>query len=321
VTGSAVAIPLLGATGASAASGTTWDQVATCESGGSWSENSGNGYYGGLQISQANWEKYGGLAYASFPDQASRSQQIAVAEEMLDDQGIKAWPTCGLIAGLDEDSDSADVDTGTADDGDSNSQGSSDSSRSSNPSDSTDLSDSSESSSPSAESPSHGKSSKEEGRGKGNEKGESDKSDPSSEFDSASGSGVDGDDTQDSDSMPADSAKRDESDNFGQGEGYSGLVDTGSLGTGRHRGDTADEAAGESDSDSSSGRHAARGDGGAGDASGDAYTVRLGDTLVSIADSLDLDGGWRGLYALNEQEIGPDPGRIVPGQTLVVGAE
>ncbi|WP_337192122.1 transglycosylase family protein [Streptomyces sp. HUCO-GS316] len=317
MTGSAVAIPLLGATGASAASGTTWDQVATCESGGSWSENSGNGYYGGLQISQANWEKYGGLAYASFPDQASRSQQIAVAEEMLDDQGIKAWPTCGLIAGLDEDSDSAGVDTGTADDGDSNSQGSSDSSRSPKSSDSTDLSDSSESSSPSAESPSHGKSPKEEGNGRG----ESDKSEPSSESDSGSDSGVDGDDSQDSDNMPADSTKHDESDNFGQGEGYSGLVDTGSLGSGRHRGDTADEAAGESGSGSSAGRHAARGGGGAGDASGDSYTVRLGDTLVSIADSLDLDGGWRGLYALNEQEIGPDPGRIVPGQTLVVGAE
>ncbi|HET9381194.1 MAG TPA: transglycosylase family protein, partial [Streptomyces sp.] len=88
VTGSAIAIPLLGATGASAASGTTWDQVAECESGGSWSADTGNGRYGGLQLTQANWEKYGGLDYATSADQASRSQQIAVAEKVLADQGV-----------------------------------------------------------------------------------------------------------------------------------------------------------------------------------------------------------------------------------------
>src|SRR5690606_8207079 len=76
VTGSAIAIPLLGASGASAADGETWDRVAEGESGGSWSQNTGNGYYGGLQLTQDDWENYGGLEYARSADQASRNQQI-----------------------------------------------------------------------------------------------------------------------------------------------------------------------------------------------------------------------------------------------------
>src|SRR2546430_2749188 len=82
---------------ASAADGTTWDKVAECESGGSWSENNGNGYYGGLQMTQDNWEKYGGLDYAPSADLASRSQQIAVAEKILDAKGTSAWTTCALL--------------------------------------------------------------------------------------------------------------------------------------------------------------------------------------------------------------------------------
>ncbi|MEV7143590.1 transglycosylase family protein [Streptomyces tauricus] len=116
VAGSAIAIPLLGASGASAASGTTWDAVAECESGGSWSADTGNGLYGGLQMTQETWEEHGGLDYAPSADQASRSQQIAVAEKILADQGTGAWTTCGLVAGLTQDSDSADVDTGVAED-------------------------------------------------------------------------------------------------------------------------------------------------------------------------------------------------------------
>ncbi|MCZ9347039.1 transglycosylase family protein, partial [Streptomyces sp. TRM76130] len=101
VTGSAIAIPLLGATGAHAADGTAWDRVAECETGGAWSQNSGNGYYGGLQLTQEDWEAFGGLDYARTADQASRSQQIQVAERVLAAQGTAAWPTCGLLAGLD----------------------------------------------------------------------------------------------------------------------------------------------------------------------------------------------------------------------------
>ncbi|MFI7341951.1 transglycosylase family protein [Streptomyces sp. NPDC050085] len=96
VTGAAVAVPLMGATGASAATTSEWDQVASCESGGNWSINTGNGYYGGLQFSASTWAAYGGTAYASTANQASKAQQIAVAEKVLASQGKGAWPSCGV---------------------------------------------------------------------------------------------------------------------------------------------------------------------------------------------------------------------------------
>ncbi|WP_338699441.1 transglycosylase family protein [Streptomyces sp. Q6] len=96
VAGAAVAVPLMGATSASAATTSEWDQVAQCESGGNWAINTGNGYYGGLQFSSSTWAAYGGTAYASTANQASKAQQIAVAEKVLASQGKGAWPSCGV---------------------------------------------------------------------------------------------------------------------------------------------------------------------------------------------------------------------------------
>ncbi|MEV0176524.1 transglycosylase family protein [Streptomyces sp. NPDC050803] len=304
VTGSAIAIPLLGATGASAAEGNTWDRVAECESGGSWSENSGNGYYGGLQVTQENWEEYGGTTYAASADLASRSQQIAVAERILADQGLAAWPTCGPLSGLDEKSGSVDVDTGVAEDA-TGSTGSSDSSDSSDSSGSSGLLDSIDGSS--TESPSVDAS---------DNSAKSDKSakpSKSAESEESTESG----DSQESDSESTDGTEGDNSDNSGQGEGDSALIDTG---TGRHRGDSADEETTDDRADSA-GRHASRGDAVARDAADGSYTVRNGDSLTGIADSLDLNGGWRGLYAENKATVGTDPDLIIPGQTLEVGVE
>ncbi|MBM7459757.1 hypothetical protein JOE26_002432 [Rhodococcus coprophilus] len=81
----------LGTGTANAASG-NWDAVAQCESGGNWAINTGNGYYGGLQFSQSTWEAYGGTGYAH---NASRDEQIRVAENVLAGQGPGAWPVCG----------------------------------------------------------------------------------------------------------------------------------------------------------------------------------------------------------------------------------
>jgi hypothetical protein len=75
--------------------GHDWDAVARCESGGNWSINTGNGYYGGLQFSQSTWLAYGGGGYAGRADLATKSQQIAVAELVLAGQGAGAWPICG----------------------------------------------------------------------------------------------------------------------------------------------------------------------------------------------------------------------------------
>jgi resuscitation-promoting factor RpfA len=90
---------LLGPAGAANASGVNWDAVAQCESGGNWSINTGNGYYGGLQFNRGTWLAYGGGKYASTANRASRSEQIAIAEKVLRGQGIGAWPVCGKRAG------------------------------------------------------------------------------------------------------------------------------------------------------------------------------------------------------------------------------
>ncbi|MFF5428243.1 MULTISPECIES: transglycosylase family protein [unclassified Streptomyces] len=96
VTGAAVAAPLMATGTASAATASEWDRVAQCESGGNWSINTGNGYYGGLQFSASTWAAYGGTAYASTANLASKSQQIAIAEKVLAGQGKGAWPSCGV---------------------------------------------------------------------------------------------------------------------------------------------------------------------------------------------------------------------------------
>lgn len=112
VTGSALALPLLAATNASAADTSTWDNVAECESGGTWSADFGSGAYGGLQFTQEQWNNAGGLEYAKRPDLASRSQQIAVGERVLASQGPQAWPLCAASSGLVKDGPAADVDPG-----------------------------------------------------------------------------------------------------------------------------------------------------------------------------------------------------------------
>ena len=97
---------VLGVTGvafsgtANAAPDSDWDRLAQCESGGNWGINTGNGYQGGLQFSPSTWNAYGGQQYAPTAHQASRDQQIAVAERVLEGQGWGAWPSCSSSLGL-----------------------------------------------------------------------------------------------------------------------------------------------------------------------------------------------------------------------------
>ncbi|WP_169795313.1 transglycosylase family protein, partial [Kribbia dieselivorans] len=79
---------------------TVWDRVAMCESGGNWAINTGNGYYGGLQFSPTTWKAFGGGQYAAYAHQASRSEQILIAQKVLAVQGPGAWPVCSKRAGL-----------------------------------------------------------------------------------------------------------------------------------------------------------------------------------------------------------------------------
>lgn len=93
----AVGAPLAVAGTANAVPNSVWDRLAQCESGGNWQINTGNGYYGGLQFSAGTWRAFGGKG---LPHQASRGQQIAVAERTLAAQGWGAWPACSRKLGL-----------------------------------------------------------------------------------------------------------------------------------------------------------------------------------------------------------------------------
>lgn len=107
--GAGMAMPLIGAGTAQAADVDTWNKVAACESTNNWSINTGNGYYGGLQFAQSTWEAFGGTRYAPRADLATKDEQIAVAEKVLDGQGPGAWPVCSVKAGLTRGGDTPDI--------------------------------------------------------------------------------------------------------------------------------------------------------------------------------------------------------------------
>ena len=92
IAGALAVAPMALATGTASADSVNWDAVAACESGGNWAINTGNGYYGGLQFTQSTWSANGG---SGSPHNASREEQIRVAENVLHSQGIGAWPVCG----------------------------------------------------------------------------------------------------------------------------------------------------------------------------------------------------------------------------------
>lgn len=95
----ALCLALLGlGAGTASAAPHNWEEVAQCESGGDWSTNTGNGFYGGLQFTPETWKSHGGKGLAS---EASKAEQIMVAENVLQTQGRGAWPVCGQYLTLD----------------------------------------------------------------------------------------------------------------------------------------------------------------------------------------------------------------------------
>ncbi|MCQ8192398.1 transglycosylase family protein [Streptomyces rugosispiralis] len=314
VTGAGLAMPLFGAAGAQAAQTATWDHVAECESGGMWSANEGNGFYGGLQLTLDMWKKYGGTEYAPRPDLASRSQQISVAEAILGDRGPDAWPSCALGAGLTDGGGAPDVDPGSTatpdqgtgrggdDPGDRGRDGSSSDADGSGASGDADKSDAPDASG-SAE-------------------------DPEAPHTSKSPDGLDGSASDDpasdgSDSDGSDSGRSSDSGGSSASDGSktpSADPSADPSPSGRHRGSPdAGERTDDGDAGSGrpSGRHASRGGSDRDDGStGDDYTVRPGDNLSGIAEHQNVARGWEGLYESNEDLIGADPDLIIPGQRL-----
>jgi hypothetical protein len=299
VTGSAIAIPLLGAGSASAADASTWDRVAECESGGAWSADFGNGFYGGLQFSEETWAAYGGTAYAPSADLASRSQQIAVAEKVLAAEGPQAWPACGPLAGLVDDGTDTGVDPGI-------------------------LPLPQQSEAPAAE-PSEDAS---------GEDAPTDPRDSETLEDSSGGSGRTGasegadtsEPTREADGAPDPTDEATTAPDAADGAAGAAPSDDATSGGGKHRGAPADDEAetGNTEEGRESGRHASRGDSsgrnGVDEATGPGtYTVQPGDSLCDIAAEKDVPGGWPALYEANEETVGADPDLILPGQSLDLG--
>jgi len=92
ITGGLLAAPVALSTATAHADSVDWDAIASCESGGNWSTSTGNGFHGGLQFTMSTWRANGG---SGSPENASRSEQIRVAENVLRSQGLGAWPSCG----------------------------------------------------------------------------------------------------------------------------------------------------------------------------------------------------------------------------------
>lgn len=76
-----------------------WDRLAQCEASGNWASTVGF-YEGGLQFHPQTWDAYKPSGYPDHAYQATREQQIAVAERVLADQGWGAWPACSSELGL-----------------------------------------------------------------------------------------------------------------------------------------------------------------------------------------------------------------------------
>ncbi|MER5550160.1 transglycosylase family protein [Streptomyces sp. NPDC002793] len=293
VTGSAIAIPLLGAGSAQAADASTWDRVAECESGGMWSADLGNGYYGGLQLSEDTWSDYGGTDYASRADLASRSQQIAVAEKVLADKGPQAWSSCSVISGLAVDEGLPGVDPGDEPSAEPSDTATPSGTPSPEASDAEDETAGAEDESDASEAP--------EGSGDAEGGADEDTTEDSTDRGEA-GASPSATPSPEASGTPGDS----------KGDGANG---------GKHRGTPAPEADAGSGPDAGrdSGRHASRGDSGAREGAEGTYTVRDGDNLWAIADAQELSGGWSALYEANKDELGSDPDLILPGQSLDLG--
>ncbi|MGA5237012.1 transglycosylase family protein [Streptomyces cinereoruber] len=339
VTGSAMALPLLATGSASAADAATWDRVAECESGGQWTANFGNGMYGGLQFTQGDWERHGGLAYAPSADLASRAQQIAVAEKALAG-GSDAWGTCAPIAGLTNDGKPTGVDPGPA--------------AAPTPSVAPVPESAWNSGAPgaSATTPSTGapESSATPSAPSTAPAAPSAPADPTAPATSATPTTPATPSAPTGSANPTDPADPtlpvdptapvapDESVTPGTSVTPGIPGDEGASvapGTGKHRGEAAPEETDNSDTSAEPGRHASgKGNSpegvesapGAGEAknpdatdsqgSSGEYVVRPGDSLSGIAQANELPGGWAALYDANKRTVGIDPDLILPGQNL-----
>ncbi|MDB1087214.1 transglycosylase family protein [Streptomyces sp. ACA25] len=308
MTSAGLALPLLGAGAAQAATGETWDAVATCESDGAWSADTGNGYYGGLQLPLSLWEEFGGKEFADRPDLASRSQQIEVAERILAEQGLRAFPSCSLGTGLSQEHRAARA--GTVE------EHAEESAAGVEPGGSggTDGTTGAEA----APGGTDGERGTQEAQSRDGEvlpgAGDRKPAEEPGAAGAAEGAG------------PARDAAGEPEEDVDGGAGEASAAQdgdpSGERAGGKHRGTPAEEESGRAE-ESGEARHADRGEErkpgvaepGVEEETG-AYEVLPGDSLSDIAAERALAGGWPALYQANESVIGDNPDHILPGQSL-----
>jgi resuscitation-promoting factor RpfA len=309
VTGSAIAIPLLGAGSASAADGAVWDRIAECESAGVWSANTGNGFYGGLQFSQETWDKYGGSQYAARPDLASRSQQIAVAEKVRAAEGDQAWLSCTALAGVNAGSGNT-PGTGTAPGkGGTVTIPAKPKTPAAPPPSAGTTTPAPEST---ATTPAPGQTSTDPAAGIGRHRGQ-----PATEPGASAPKPADTAKPADpaAPAKPADPATpakpADPAAPGATTEPGSPAADRAAEGERASRGETPARP-GTTDPNKAD----VTGNAGAKEVSPGNYTVQPGDNLWAIAEEKKVQGGWPALYEANKKVVGTDPDLIHPGQNL-----
>ena len=67
--------------------------IRTCESGGNYSTNTGNGFYGAYQFLASTWASVGG---SGLPHEASSREQDERAAYLYRLSGSSPWPVCGV---------------------------------------------------------------------------------------------------------------------------------------------------------------------------------------------------------------------------------
>ncbi len=287
------ALPMLTASPASADKASAWDRLASCESGGNWGINTGNGYYGGVQFAHGTWTGNGGGKFASRADLATRQEQIIIASRVLDNSGWGPWPACSSRLGL----GSADrrealataaryrdemTGAGTkADDRKANQQQKAADQKAADQ--------------------------KAADQKAADQKAADQKAADQKAADQKAA------DQKAADQKAADQKAADQKAADERADAQRKAADEAAAGANQDRAaDRRTEDNRVSTERASRGKHRKA-------AAPEVYVVRRGDTLSAIARARDLPGGWENLYSINRDTIGRNPGLIFPGQRLTVG--
>ncbi|WP_198545880.1 LysM peptidoglycan-binding domain-containing protein [Actinacidiphila yeochonensis] len=353
-TGVGIALPLIASGSAQAASVGTWDRVAVCETGAQWGANTGDGFFGGLAMTQDTWNQYGGGAYAERPDLATKDQQIAVAQKVLADLGAGAWPGCEVATGLIVDHRTPSIDTDATPVPDPSGPTGIQPSGTPAPTSSPTASPSPTATATGSGTPADGGTSAASGTSTG---GGTPSAAPTAPGATATDTPAPVVPPGQIDGAPVTGTSQATPSPSGSGS-PGARPGTPSTGSGRHGKpydptreelaaqdqETRTEVFSTTGSDatvnpvnptntSTVDKSGVSGSSGTSDSSGsassssdigtqegvDTYTVGAGDSLSGIASARHVDGGWRQLYAANRQLVGDDPNLIKPGQIISLG--